>query len=66
MFRTSFRSKPALTDAAAAEAEDDLGLAAGGGGPLPVGRDLVAALIILFTNPTFVCIRYSALLYAVL
>ena len=38
--------------------EEDLDLAAGGG-PLPVGKELFSALVILFTNPTFVLISLA-------
>ena len=37
----------------------DVDLLAGGGSPLPVGKELLSALVILFTNPTFVFISLA-------
>ncbi len=34
--------------------EEDIDLTGAGGGPLPVGEELVNALTLIFTNPTFV------------
>jgi len=52
-FRTSFKGKPAM------EKSEDLNELTAANGPLPVGKELLNAIIILVTNPTFICVSIA-------
>ena len=52
-FRSSLKSKPPPTEISTRLVDNELAAA---NGPLPMGKDLLAAIIILITNPTFICI----------
>ena len=58
-FRASFKARPLKqhdndSDDTSDDEEDDIDLTGAGGGPMPVGEELVNALTLIFTNPTFV------------
>ena len=53
-FRSSIKSRPvASSEMSTRLVETDLAAA---NGPLPMGKDLLAGIVILMTNPTFLCI----------
>ena len=52
-FRSSIKAKPAASEMNTRLVENDLTAA---NGPLPMGKDLLDGIVILMTNPTFLCI----------
>ena len=52
-FRSSIKSKPPAAEISARLVENELAAA---NGPLPMGKELLDGMIILITNPTFICI----------
>ena len=52
-FRTSFKGRPAV------EKSPDFNELTAANGPLPVGKDLVDAIVVLITNPTFIFVSLA-------
>ena len=52
-FRTSFKGRPAV------EKSTDFNELTAANGPLPVGKDLVDAIVVLITNPTFIFVSLA-------
>ena len=52
-FRSSVKARPAASEMSTRLVETDLAAA---NGPLPMGKDLLDGIVILMTNPTFLCI----------
>ena len=55
-FRASLKSKPSVPDK---QVSTDLNELSTANGPLPVGKDLLDAIVILVTNPTFICVSLA-------
>ena len=52
-FRTSFKGKPVV------DKKEELNELTAANGPLPVGKDLLDAIVILITNPTFIFVSLA-------